>query len=415
MSYGSMGTDRTKTINYERMRQYRLDRTKNLMNEEGLDVLISWEPWNLRYITGVYVPMSTRWSSQQFVVLPRNGEPHLFSYTCYTSEGLQEDMPWMSGRVWSAPEGGKILTNASQLDDFMKCVNNIISQYGLSGGKVGLDACPNYYIYEQAFHKHGYTVCDPALLMFKARMIKNVDELACTRYACYAADAAFSAIQSAIRPGIRECDLQGIGMQALYELGADETMDFVVATGPRSAPLHIDYTDRIVRPGDYVVIDINGNSFNGYKSCYYRTFICGSANQEQKDGFEVARKMMYDGLDQMRAGSTTDDVLNAWPSSPRFWGYDTDDTRYLGGHALAHGIGLSLHEYPMFGVGGPQGAKPPCVTFEEGMVIAIETLYSNRQVERPYSTRLEECVAITKDGYELFTKYPVGQIIECPL
>ena len=70
MSYGSMGTDRTKTINYERMRQYRLDRTKNLMNEEGLDVLISWEPWNLRYITGVYVPMSTRWSSQQFVVLP---------------------------------------------------------------------------------------------------------------------------------------------------------------------------------------------------------------------------------------------------------------------------------------------------------------------------------------------------------
>ena len=71
-------------------------------------------------------------------------------------------------------------------------------------------------------------------------------------------------------------------------------MDFVVASGPRTFPLHIDYTDRIIRPGDYIDIDINGNSYMGYKSCYYRTFICGEANEEQKEGFEVARKMMYD-------------------------------------------------------------------------------------------------------------------------
>ena len=55
------------------------------------------------------------------------------------------------------------------------------------------------------------------------------------------------------------------------------------------------------------------------------------------------------------------------------------------------------------------------MTFEEGMVIAIETYYGNRKCDRPYGTRLEECVAITKDGYELLTKYPVGEIIECPL
>lgn len=413
MPYGALGTDRVKTINYERMRAYRLNRTKQFMNEEGLDVLITWEPWNLRYIASAYVPMATRWSSQQFAVLPRNGEPHLFSYTCYSTEALREEMPWLNGKVWAAPEGGKILTRIEQLEPFMKTVNNIIAEHGLTGGKVGLDACPNYYLYETAFKKDGYTVTDPALMMFKARMIKNEDELACTRYACYAADAAFSAIQKAIRPGVRECELQGIGMQALYELGADETMDFVVASGPRTSPLHIDFTDRIVRPGDYVVIDINGNSFNGYKSCYYRTFICGTATQEQKEGYEICRKMMYDGMAQMRAGSTTDDVLDAWPSDPSYWGYDS--VRWLGGHALAHGIGLSLHEYPMFGVGGPNGGRPPCVTFEEGMVIAIETYYGNRKCDRPYGTRLEECVAITKDGYELLTKYPVGEIIECPL
>ncbi|MGM9607194.1 MAG: M24 family metallopeptidase [Oscillospiraceae bacterium] len=415
MPYGALGTDRVKTINYERMREYRLNRTKQLMSEEGLDVLISWEPWNIRYIASAYIPMATRWGAQQFLVLPRNGDPHLFSYTCYNTEGLREEMPWLKGKVWAAPEGGKLLTQPYQLEPFMKRVNDIIAEHGLTGGRVGLDACPNYYLYEAAFKKDGYSVEDPALMMFKARMIKNEDELACTRYACYAADAAFSAIQNAIRPGVKECELQAVGMQALYDLGADETMDFVVATGPRTYPLHIDFTDRIVRPGDHVVVDINGNSFNGYKSCYYRTFICGSATPEQKENYEISRKMMYDGMAQMRAGSTTDDVLDAWPSSPRFWGYDTDDNAYLGGHALAHGIGLSLHEYPMFGVGGPKGGRPPCVTFEEGMVIAIETIYGNRNAHPTYSARLEECVAITKDGYERFTKYPVGQLIECPL
>ena len=146
MPYGALGTDRVKTINYERMRAYRLNRTKQFMNEEGLDVLITWEPWNLRYIASAYVPMATRWSSQQFAVLPRNGEPHLFSYTCYSTEALREEMPWLNGKVWAAPEGGKILTRIEQLESFMKTVNNIIAEHGLTGGKVGLDACPNYYL-----------------------------------------------------------------------------------------------------------------------------------------------------------------------------------------------------------------------------------------------------------------------------
>lgn len=414
MPFGSIASDRLRNINYERMRAYRLERTKRMMAEDGLDAIITWEPWDIRYIASAYVPMATRWGAQQFVVLPRNGEPHLFSYTCYATEALREEMPWLNGRVWAAPEGGKFVTKLEQTDIFLRRVCGILAEYGITSGVIGLDACPSFAVYAEALQRAGFSVTDPVLTMFKARMIKNEDELACVRYACYAADAAFSAIQKAIRPGVRECELQGLGMEALYSLGADETMDFVVASGPRVNPLHIDFTDRIIRPGDYVVIDINGNSFQGYKSCYYRTFICGEASEEQKEGYEVARKMMYDGMAHMRAGSTTDDVLNAWPSDPGFWG--VDDTSNLGGYALAHGIGLSLHEHPMFGVGGPKGGRPPCVTFEKGMCIAIETYFGDRDHRRKaYGTRLEECVAITEDGYELLTKYPVGQIIECPL
>ena len=412
MPFGSIASDRLRNINYERMRAYRLERTKQMMEEDGLDAIITWEPWDIRYIASAYVPMATRWGGQQFVVLPRNGEPHLFSYTCYATEALQEEMPWLNGRVWAAPEGGKFVTRLEQTDTFLQRVCGILAEYGITSGLIGLDACPSFAVYAEALQRAGFSVTDPVLTMFKARMIKNEDELACVRYACYAADAAFAAIQKAIRPGVRECELQGLGMEALYSLGADETMDFVVASGPRVTPLHTDFTDRIVRPGDYVVIDINGNSFQGYKSCDYRTFICGEATAEQKEGYEVARKMMYDGMAQMKAGSTTDDVLNAWPSDPGFWG--VDDTSNLGGYALAHGIGLSLHEYPMFGVGGPSEAAR-AVEFEEGMCIAVETYFGDRNHERhAYGTRVEECVAVTKDGYELLTRFPIDSIIECP-
>lgn len=413
MSYTSTASDRLRNIDYERMRKYRVERTKKLMEEDGIDAIIAWEPWDVRYIASCYVPMSSRWSQQQFVVLPKNGEPHLFSYTCYTTEGLQKEMPWLEGRVWAAPKGGKFITSVDKAKPFVDSVSKILAEYDLTGCTVGFDICPNDDVYKEAMEKAGYTVVDALPTMFKARSIKNEDELACVRYACHAADGAFAAIQRAIKPGMRECDLQGIGMEALYELGADETMDFVFATGPRSDPLHIDFTDRIIRPGDYVVIDINGNSFQGYKSCYYRTFICGEANKEQQEGFEVARKLMYDAMSAFKAGNTTNDIVDKWPQDPEFWGMES--RKFLAGYALFHGIGLSLHEYPMGGVGGPPDMERPDIKLETGMCFAVETYFGDRDhAKNRYGTRLEECIAVTDDGYELFTRFPVGQIIECP-
>ena len=414
MPYGSIASDRLRNIDYDRMRKYRLSRMQQMMERDGIDAVVSWEPWDIRYIASCYVPMSLRWKAQSFCVLPKGGDPHLFTITTYNADMLKEEMPWLNGCVYAAPEGGKAIYNIYQTDEFMKSVCGILANYGITSGHIGLDACPDYFLYKEAFDRKGFTVSDCAQTMFDARMIKNEDEIACVRYACYAADAAFAAIQKNIHPGIRECDIQGYGMEALYNLCGDETMDFVVASGPRTNPLHIDFTDRIIRPGDFVVVDINGNSFQGYKSCYYRTFICGEADQEQKEVYEVARKMMYDGIAQIKAGNTTDDVLAVWPHDPQFWGYD--DVKWLGGYGLAHGIGLSLHELPQFGVGGPHGMKPPTVTFEKGMCIAIETYYGDKDHDRnAYGARLEECFTVTEDGVEIFTKYPVGQIIECPL
>ena len=84
MPYGKTGTDRLEGINYERMRAYRLARTKEQMDQAGIGTLISWEPWDIRYISGAYVTIPTRWIESSFVVLPRNGDPHVFINTSFS-------------------------------------------------------------------------------------------------------------------------------------------------------------------------------------------------------------------------------------------------------------------------------------------------------------------------------------------
>ena len=95
-----------------------------------------------------------------------------------------------------------------------------------------------------------------------------------------------------------------------------------------------------------VCIDINGNSYMGYKSCYYRTFVCGEATALQKQVYEDCRKMMYDGMEGIKAGNSTADIVKGWPQSPKYWGYE--NWLDVAGYALGHGLGLSLHEAPQF-------------------------------------------------------------------
>jgi Xaa-Pro dipeptidase len=281
-----------------------------------------------------------------------------------------------------------------------------MDEHGIRKETLGIDGTTSQLLVAEAFKDANIKVVDAKTTMLEARKIKSQDEIACIRIACAMADAAFADIADAIRPGVAECELVGIGMKKLYSLGADETMEFVCVSGPLTNPLRIDFTDRLVQPGDLVVVDINGNSFNGYKSCYYRTFCCGRATAEQKAIYEECRAMMYAGMAGVKAGNTTWDISKNWPNSPKYWGYE--DWLDVGGYAIGHGLGLGLHEDPFVHHILNQLKTE---TLEEGMVFALET-WTGKKGGRD-GVRLEEMVAVTKDGYELLTHWPVAELMEC--
>lgn len=405
---GTMATDRLVGIDYDRMRKYRLNRAKEMMKKHGIGTMVTWDGWDMRYIASAYATIPCRWYEGQFVVLPVNGEPHVFGNTSFSYEAMREEMPWLNNKIFPAAGSTKMSWTHEGIKGVIDNIEKIVREHGLENEPIGLDGCTSEFLVGEALANRGLSAVDGKHCMFEARMIKNQDEIECCRMADVIAEAAFDAIKKAIKPGVRECELVGIGMERLYALGCDECQEFVVASGPRTNPLHIDFTDRIIRPGDLICVDINGASFQGYKSCYYRTFVCGEATPEQHEMHRKCRDMMYGGMSYVKPGANVLDVYKGFPDSPEYWGYDNwgDVASYM----LCHGLGLSLHELPWCYKVNDEDSQG--LVFQEGMVLAVETWYGPKGGYD--GVRLEENIVVTKDGYELLSKYPVDKIIECP-
>ena len=406
MSWGSMGTDREERINYDRMRNYRLERMKKQMKKDGIGALLSFDAWTVRYLSGAYVTIPTRWIESQAVVLPKDGDPYVFGGGSGVPYRMRNEMPWLKRKVYGMFGMLKILETKEDFKPVVEAVSKILEENGVKDEPLGIEGCSSQLILSEAFKDAGITIVDARHTVQEARKIKNKDEIECVRMASAMAEAAFEDMRQAIKPGIKECALVGIGMKKLYELGADECQEFVCISGPLTNPWRIDYTDRIIRPGDLIIIDVNGASFNGYKTCYYRTFSCGRPTAEQKEIYDICRDMLNNGLSAVKPGNTTLDICEKWPTDPSFWGYESWQDAV--GLALGHGLGLSLHEKPF--ISYPVAKRNP-EKLEPGMVIAVETWYGKWGGRD--AVRLEDVVAVTETGYDLLTVWPKDELTVC--
>jgi Xaa-Pro aminopeptidase len=148
------------------------------------------------------------------------------------------------------------------------------------------------------------------------------------------------------------------------------------------------------------------HSFNGYRTCYYRTFICGEPNKHQIDAYETASKWISASIDTIRPGVTPDEVASVWPDAQEF-GYRDEAEAFL--LQYGHGVGLSLWERPIFSKRF-RGQNRPLV---EGMVFALETWKGAD--DGSGAARIEEEVVVTKDGCEIITNFPSDRLISCGL
>jgi Xaa-Pro dipeptidase len=237
--------------------------------------------------------------------------------------------------------------------------------------------------------------------MLDARVVKNRDEIVLLSQAAAMVDGVYDDIARMLRPGVRESDVVAAATKRLIEMGSEQVEAINAIAGERCSPHPHVFSDRLVRPGDQAYFDVI-HAFNGYRTCYYRTFAVGRATQAHRDAYRRAREWIDAAIAAVKPGVGTDDIARLWPKAEEF-GFDTEMEAF--GLQFGHGLGLGLHERPI--ISRLTSLEHP-VEIVEGMVFALETYCP--AADGRSAARIEEEIVVTPEGAELLTLFPAEEL-----
>lgn len=401
-THGMMQVDYEQRINFDRMREYRVSRIKKYMDKFDVTCLVLFETGNKRYTTSTAVASPEVDNMGRYAIVPRNAEPYIFGFG---SEVAAEKMncPWIAERAYPAhtPMHGALPMEWGCYEKFLADLKMVLEQNGIKDkDRIGVDIVESQLIL--AMQENGFKLADGQAVMQNARAIKNEDEIMCLKHGAAIADAAHHEIAKTIEPGAKENDLQAAASYIMHTLGAQWVHNVQVTSGNRTHPHPHLSSDRLIQPGDLIFVDIV-LLLNGYHTCFYRCFCCGEPNQVQRDVHKRCYEMQVAGLEAVKPGATTADIVNAWPDCS-YWGFKSESEAF--GLAFGHGIGVGLWEFPiisrLYSLDNP-------VEIEPGMVFALET-YAG---EGHNGVRIEDEVVVTGDGKEIISKFPADELIGC--
>ncbi len=192
------------------------------------------------------------------------------------------------------------------------------------------------------------------------RTVKEQEEIACVEKAVAISDAAFDAVAPMVKPGITENEIAWELEKQMRERGSQSLpFDIIVASGPKAALPHAKPTDRTVREGDAVVIDM-GARYGGYASDLTRTLCAGTPDDQFRKVYGIVLDAQLSALRIIKNGVTGGEADAAARKVIEAAGYGEDF-----GHSLGHGVGLAEHEMPRLS----PGVTDP---LQDGMVFTVE-------------------------------------------
>lgn len=235
---------------------------------------------------------------------------------------------------------------------------------------------------EQALPSTSYRALTQCLPMIRA--VKDVNELARLEAAGASADAVYGEIVRVRFTGRREKDVATDLAMLLHEHGHEQVDFTIVGSGPNGANPHHEAGDRLIEPGDTVVLDFGGLMF-GYGSDTTRTVSVGEARREVREVHDIVRHAQQAAVDAVRPGVACQDIDRVARKVITEAGYGE---RFV--HRTGHGIGVTTHEPPYIVEGERQLLVP-------GMCFSIEPgIYS----ARAFGVRIEDIVTVTENGVQ---------------
>ncbi len=397
--YGTDAVDFQERINFPRMREYRLGRLKLTMKKHDLAALLLNIGDNIRYANGTWDYAWKGNNTSRYLLVFQDEEPNFFDTVGMDSHVTQLYCPWIpQDRL------GPAITYRYAAKGFEPMcrrywdqIKQVCKENGVdvSKDKLGVDTT-DIGAYDIG-KSMGLNIAPGGGAINEARYVKGPDELECLKIACAWGDIAYwRAKYEYIKPGIREREVLGKVTDYLYQLGAQYAWGTNVASGGNTNPYIRAFTDKVIRPGDMVTLDLNSNQYYGYVQDTCRSWVVGrKMTTKQKEVYKRCYELLQNTLDRIKAGATTSDIASAWPV------YYDDKYKTCSLVQFTHTIGLGLYE----GFWVSQGfSKEYPEELQENMYLAVE-VWAQDQPGGDCSVRLEDNVVVTKNGYQLFSLF----------
>ena len=340
----------------------------------GFDALLIGVGADLRYLTGYDAHESERLT---LLVVPRDGPPAMV-------------VPLLEKPA--AEAGNRVairIETWTETQQPAEVVARLVREAAAGPTRLGVsDRLWSLHLLRLQAALPGAAFTSATSAMRTQRMTKDPDEATLLRLAAEAADRVVDQIAAGALVGRTEADVAREVRDRLVAEGHD-TADFaIVASGPNSASPHHSASDRVIRAGEPIVLDIGG-TLGGYGSDITRTlWVTGGdpangPDDEYRHLYAVLHAAQARATNVVRPGIACEAVDAAAREVIAAEGYGE---QFI--HRTGHGIGLEGHEEPYLVAGNDE-------PLGEGMAFSIEPgIY----LEGRYGARIEDIVLCGADG-----------------
>ena len=342
-----------------------------LMEKEGMDAVLVCPSEELTFLIGFSPAMCKRF---QGLFIKKDGTCFYVCNLIYTTE-LEDTIKGMKIYSWF---DGEVMAEG---------VHKFLQAEGLVGKTIGVNfSVPAFNILDIA-ERSNIKFKNAKLLIEEMRVIKTDEELENLRISASIVDKVFTQLIGFIKPGMTEAEIKGFMLDQMQKHGGTKPWA-IVARGPNSSYPHYCSTDGVVEKQDVILFDfgcVYGNMFSDMS----RMIFVGGITDEQRKVFETCQKATKAGEDACFEGAFIPDIDKAARDVVEAAGYGEYFYTRLG-----HGIGYMVHESPDIKASNPR-------KLEKGMSFTIEP---GINVPGKFGMRIEDVVAITKNGVEILTK-----------
>jgi len=356
----------------------RLAALRRRLRRKKYDALLVTEPYNRRYLSGYTAADHGIDETAGVLLVPALGKPYLLTDSRFLLQAEEE------------AAGFEVLLYANGLHALLKKL--------LPRLKIRELAFESHYTLYSTLQKmkktlSGVTLTATTGLIERMRVIKSEDEISLLKQSVLRNEQVFELVYNTIEPGMSEREIALALELTMHELGAERpSFETIVAFGGNAARPHAVPGDRILKPGEIVLIDM-GLVLDGYCSDMTRTFVAGRPDSTYLERLRVVRRAQLAGTRAIRAGVTCRQVDHAARKIIDEAGYG----KYFG-HALGHGVGLAVHEEPRLSSRSRRKLRP-------GMIVTVEPgIY----LPDWGGIRLENMVVVRENGAETFNENQTG-------